>query len=371
MFTQSGATLGDWGGWRVQTPDQTFYNSFGPNGTVSEGIGYGMIGSCYMSNRNNPVYDIKARSYFHGFLLYYKYYKNARGLMNWDINSDGSIADYNGATDGDLDAAFACFMMHRLYGSSGAVNYLAEGKAILAAIETYEFVSASASLGANLINNGDGWGPDVNLLAPDYIRFAYIPIFKYHTGDTRWDDIYAANHTFIRTYFTNVYSTGLIPDACTRTGTQDTTGWGGFTYGYNSIRMAWGYTLDYLWWGNTDSYNNQKKLADTSYSKASGNPQNAHANPNLTWTSDAGYANQTFVAGYGTAGLVQSSTAQWAGDVYTWVHNNGATENSYFGLWQGFLNLLVGSGEMTPTFGAIPSDPTTTSTSAKLLLQLL
>lgn len=391
MWTQSGATQAGLGAWRVQVPDQTFYSSNGTatyNATVSEGIGYGMISACYMSNPTNPSYDIKAKSYFHGFLLYYKQYKNAKGLMNWHINSAGVISDFNGATDGDMDAAFACFMMHRLWGSNGSVNYYAEGLAIAQSILDYEFVPAAGVRNqyANLINNGDGWDPYMPLIYPDYFSAAYCRIFQYHMGSSRWNDIINANYALIPTYYLNTFHTGFVPDGSYRDGTKINNGdtyldgsnvrqnmvVPSYDYGYNSIRIAWRLHLDWLWNGNTIAGNSMKNLANLVNTKAQGSAENLHAQPNLSWTSDAGYANQVFVSGYASICCSQSTTAPLASTLATYI-NSKDSENSYFGLMQGLMNLLLLSGEFVPTFGSIPANPTTPSstTSAAFLLNML
>lgn len=378
-FTQSGATQAGFGSWRVQTPDQTFYSSNGTatyNATVSEGLAYGMIAACYMSNNKNPAYDIKARSYFHGFLLYYKYYKDAKGLMNWHINNAGIVSDTGGATDADMDAAFACLMMHRLYGSSGAVNYLAEGLSIAQAILNYEFLPATGfGTYNNLINNGDGWDPNLNLIYPDYFSAAYLRIFQYHMTTPRWSDIITANYQLIPTYWYNHYTTGLIPDGSHRDGTQVNSNEPvvpAYKYSYNSIRMAWRMHLDWLWNGNTIIQANHQRLANLIVSKSQGSAANVHTEPLLDWSSDSGYANQAFVSGYGSICCSQSGTAPFAATCINYVHA-AINENSYFGLGQSLMNLLLMSGEFQPNFGAIPGNPSppTTTTTAGFLLNML
>jgi endo-1,4-beta-D-glucanase Y len=65
--------------------------------TVSEGIGYGMLLSAYMGDK----------TLFDGFWLYYKANVNGNGVMNWKINGCFEAIGQNGATDAELDVAFA------------------------------------------------------------------------------------------------------------------------------------------------------------------------------------------------------------------------------------------------------------------------
>ena len=60
-------------GLRVQSPQHS-------GGTVSEGIGYGMIAAVYTSDR--PTFD--------GLWTYAKAHFDAKGLMNWKITSGGT-----------------------------------------------------------------------------------------------------------------------------------------------------------------------------------------------------------------------------------------------------------------------------------------
>ena len=75
---------------RVQSPQHS-------GGTVSEGIGYGMIAAVYASDR--PTFD--------GLWGYAKLHFDTDGLMNWQISSSGSIVGMNSATDADEDIAWA------------------------------------------------------------------------------------------------------------------------------------------------------------------------------------------------------------------------------------------------------------------------
>lgn len=393
MVTQTGATQAGWGAYRITVPDQgltggahDFSISGGntANQTASESIGYGMIAALYMSNRNNPQYDIKARSYFNGMMLYYQFYghpllftgagfsgTNSGALMNWCINSDGTVQGKNGATDGDLDVVFAMVMAHRLYGSTGAIDYITPAKVFTRQIRAYEFTSSTSST-PNLINNGDGWNPPEDIIYPDYFRPGYHDLFQYHTTDTGWTTLKNAMWSWLSLHFTSVYSSGLVPDGSNRAGTgAPSDGLASFNYSYNAIRMGFGYTLDYLWNGTAAAYNNQYKMASSAITRSGNSASNLGQTSTLAGSSGA--TNQVFASGYGSAATVDASTAAFAGAVATYIHSQ-VTENSYFGLFQGFLNLLVMSGEFTSNFGDIPPDPnppSVTSATASFLMNFV
>ena len=68
---------------RVQRPNEPGLN---PNSTVSEGIGYGMVIAVYMNDEN--LLD--------NLWKYEQLHLDSNGLMNWYINSDGTLGANGG-----------------------------------------------------------------------------------------------------------------------------------------------------------------------------------------------------------------------------------------------------------------------------------
>src|SRR3954452_3021849 len=99
---------------RVQSPQHS-------GGTVSEGIGYGMIAAVYVSDR--PTFD--------GLWGYAKLHFDAKGLMNWQISSTGAITGQGSATDGDEDMAWALLMASDQWSS---LQYLDDARAVIDAM---------------------------------------------------------------------------------------------------------------------------------------------------------------------------------------------------------------------------------------------
>lgn len=347
-WTQVGAEHAGTGAWRVKAPDQTFYSPTGNsqyNATVSEGIAYGMVLSAYMSNPASKCYDIKAKSRFNGLLAYYNAHKNVRGLMNWHIDPNGGIGDSGGATDADHDAAWACLVMDRIHGSSGSVNYNSEGMAIADAVKAYEFTPAAYGGvgGPNVMLNGDQWGNDADFYMPDYFAPQAYRWFKQEDGDNRWDDIITKNYNLAIQFFYDNFPTGFVPDNSTRAGAAISGRFYG--YGWNSIRHPIRIGLDYFWNGITLAKNNLTRMANFTKTAASNTPANTKAEWNLPGTTNAGYTNQAFAAGYAIAGATDATTAQWAADLLAWVQTNFLDEQHYFGPGVASMCMLVLSGE--------------------------
>src|SRR5258708_24993330 len=107
---------------------------------VSEGHGYGMVIIPLMAG-----HDANAQKDFDAlYTVFHKFGSiNDPNLMSWSVqqgckipNGVGDFAD--SATDGDLDIAFGLLLADRQWGSTGAFNYLAEAKKVMASIKAHE-----------------------------------------------------------------------------------------------------------------------------------------------------------------------------------------------------------------------------------------
>src|SRR5262245_41391074 len=148
MFvTSSGASSG----LRVQSPQHS-------GGTVSEGMGYGMISAVYMNDRTT----------FDGLWAYAKAHFDNNGLMNWKITSGGTTAsDGTGsALDGDEDMAWALLMASDQWSST---TYLDDARAIIDAIY------GTTIAGDGTLKPGDQWG-GTTMFYPDYFSPAYYRV---------------------------------------------------------------------------------------------------------------------------------------------------------------------------------------------------
>jgi endo-1,4-beta-D-glucanase Y len=117
-LTKQGAPLGT---YRIQRGSANSYD------TVSEGIGYGMLILVLMDG----VYD-NTRQYFDGVYKYHKYYLDNNGLMNWQVDRNGSVIGTNTATDADEDVALALIFADKQWSSTNsAINYIEEAKEII------------------------------------------------------------------------------------------------------------------------------------------------------------------------------------------------------------------------------------------------
>lgn len=340
------------GAKRIAVPDQIIYPATAVNSTVSEGMGYGMFLKACFSNPNLPVgiYDPYAKDDFDALLSYRKYFNNANGLMKWSINEVGVPLDQYGATDGDLDAAMALVLMSRLHGNVGTVAYTTEATTLINAIATYEIVPVTGvpSVGnyPNVMCNGDGWGFATDNMMPDYLRAGFFREFYYHTGNSRWLDILSINLDLMIKYYFDTFSGGVVPDRQTRTHTTITAAQDKPTY--NSVRLGFAESYDYLWNGSnagTIPYNMMDKMAAKAKTNwTTGGAVKAPDYADLNMSAGQTYSN---LSGYGMVGPAATVTAvnqTFATEIYTAM--NGSTEfaSSYFNGGVGLMAMVCMSG---------------------------
>ncbi|HSD09168.1 glycosyl hydrolase family 8, partial [Flavobacterium sp.] len=220
--------------------------------TVSEGIGYGMLLSAYMGDK----------ILFDSLWLYYKDNINANGVMNWKINGCLGIDGANGATDAELDSAFALIVADYQWGSTGTINYKNDAKLLIKAIKTYEVEATTF-----VLKPGDAFGGS-SLTNPSYFAPAYFRAFGNFTNDSAfWNSVAAKAYTVINNNLTkNNAVGGLVSDWCTATGdyssaTSNYTNQGK-SYTYDAARTPWRITIDYLWYGTAEAKTYTKKASD-------------------------------------------------------------------------------------------------------------
>jgi endo-1,4-beta-D-glucanase Y len=205
-------------GLRVQRPTDG-------GDTVSEGIAYGMLAAVYMVDK--PTFD--------GLYTYAKAKFDSKGLMNWRLMADGSVAS-NGAgsaTDADEDMAWALIMASAQWQDA---NYLAEAKKLILAMSTYCVGSDGMLL------PGDSWGA-TDRTYPDYFSLAYFRVFATISGNRNWSGPILDRNYQILADVTGEH--GLVPDYTTRTYVH---GDGG-KYGYDAVRTPWRIAMDYCFNG--------------------------------------------------------------------------------------------------------------------------
>ncbi len=202
-------------GLRVQRPENN-------NDTVSEGIGYGMLAAVYMGDQTT----------FDGLWQYGKAHFDSNGLMNWKIQSGGTVASdgMGSATDADEDMAWALIMASGQWPTGG---YLQAAKSVITNLRS------SVIAGDYTLKPGDAWGGS-NKTFPDYFSPAYLRVFKLVSNDPIWDHVIDRNYEILA-QVSGQY--GLVPDSTTTAYALTD------SYKYDACRTPWRIGMDYCFNG--------------------------------------------------------------------------------------------------------------------------
>lgn len=260
--------------------------------TVSEGIGYGMLLSVYMADK----------TLFDGLWLYYKDNVNSNKVMNWKINGCSGTIGQNGATDAELDAAFALIVADYQWAGTGNINYKNDATALISAIKNYE-VEANTYV----LKPGDQFGGS-QITNPSYFSPAYYRAFGVFTNDSAfWNQVAAKSYTVINNNLTqNNAIGGLVSDWCEASGAYSSQAGvysnGGKTYSYDAARTPWRIAVDYLWYGNADAKTYAKKSSDFVRVNLGGSA-NIKDGYNQNGTVSGQWHNATFVGAFACAAM--------------------------------------------------------------------
>lgn len=306
--------------------------------TVSEGIGYGMLLAAYKGDQ----------TLFDGLWLYYKDNRNGNGVMNWKINGCSGTDGQNGATDAELDAAFALIIADYQWGSLGSQNYKTDAKVLITAIKTHEIEASTF-----VLKPGDAFGGSA-ITNPSYFAPAYYRAFGNFTADINfWNSVATKAYTIInKNLTTNNAKGGLVSDWCTDTGAYSTqaTGYfnGGKSYTYDAARTPWRIALDYLWYGTADAKAYAKKSSDFVRITLNGTA-NIKDGYNQDGSLKGQYHNATFVGAFATAAMAGENQTHLDAS-YTDLKNLNEP-NSYFNqtLKTLYLFTLTGNFYLPPS----------------------
>lgn len=285
--------------------------------TVSEGIGYGMLLSAYMADK--PLFD--------GLWLYYKDNVNGNKVMNWKINGCSGAIGQNGATDAELDAAFALIVADYQWTSTGTINYKNDATALISAIKNYE-VEANTYV----LKPGDQFGGS-QITNPSYFSPAYYRAFGTFTNDAAfWNQVAAKAYTVINNNLTqNNAVGGLVSDWCEASGTYSSQAGGynnaGKSYSYDAARTPWRIAVDYLWFGTADAKTYAKKSSDFVRVNLGGS-SNIKDGYNQNGTLTGQWHNATFVGAFACAAMAGENQTHLDAS-YTDLKNLNEP-NSYF-----------------------------------------
>jgi endo-1,4-beta-D-glucanase Y len=314
FVTSTGAPSG---AMRVQDPQTVTCNVGSTNtavagGTVSEGMGYGMLAAVYMADRST----------FDGLLAYVNAHLDANGLMNWCIDSGGTTRGSGSATDADEDITWSLLMAAAQWSST---DYYDAAKVMINGIYGHSIA------GDGTLSPGDGWGGTT--IFPDYFSPAYFRVFA-KIGSARWGTlIIDRNYTILA----NVSGPkGLIPNQ-----SDSTTYTTSMNYGYDSCRGPWRIAMDYCFNGEPRALTYLQLVGPFFDGIGASNIGDGYNTSTGTPTSNN--HNMAFIGTAGTAGM-----AGWPNllnGAFTFGVN-GAGDNAYFTNSLRVVTMLMMSGNL-------------------------
>jgi endo-1,4-beta-D-glucanase Y len=291
--------------------------------TVSEGIGYGMLLAAYLDDQGT----------FDALWSYAKRYRNARGLMAWEIEASGAPPPGAGsaATDADEDIAFALVVADRRWG-----GYRAEAVRLIGALMRH-----TVEPGTFVLRPGDTWGGS-EVTNPSYFTPAYYKVFAGYTGDARWNRVVDSSYRIMdRVAARN--STGLQPDWTNAAGEPLKNQPGrGYDYTYNAARVPWRLAKDAAWNCDPRARRHLDRL-NAFFGRVGA--RNILDGYTMAGRVTAESHNAVFVAP-AAAGAMMSRDARYRASM--WAEMVRVRDRAYYGDSLRLLSLLLASGNMPP-----------------------
>jgi endo-1,4-beta-D-glucanase Y len=323
------------GGYAIQFSDTNYL-------TVSEGMGYGMLLTVLMAG-----HDPDAQNVFNGLLATVRarpaYSMGTTKLMDWRVAASGA-SDGGGwnAMDGDLDIAMALLMADRQWGSSGAINYLAEGKATIADLKAYNMTPDGFTKGLRSAANNR---------TSDYM-ITHFRAFKRATGDSLWDAaVDKAYYLLNLMQTTYAPGTGLMPDFIMNTASanpEPSTGYigdgnamEGFFY-WNGCRNPWRLGSDYVTSGDARFATICGRLLDFLKSASGGDASKIASGYKLDGTVLGPYPDSSFIGPAAVGAMVDARFQGFLDACWQWNASNLTT--GYYDSELQLLSMVVASG---------------------------
>jgi hypothetical protein len=334
--------------------ENEYYVDFDEGNTicVSEGLGYGMIITAIMAG-----YDEDAKSYFDGMYRFYKSHPSSINplLMAWEqiegceTNPDGGG---DSASDGDIDIAYGLLLADKQWGSDGDINYLEEGKKIIAAIMQDDVNPETYTI--KLGDWADSSEPSYyySTRTSDFIM-DHFRAFAQVSVDQEWDKVIDSCYTLINKMQAD-YSpaTGLLPDFiinCNSTPTPATQDFLESVYDgdyyYNACRDPWRIATDYLISGDARAKSALTAINSWLIANTGGNPENIKSGYMLDGSKIGDYQDVAFTGAFAVSAMLETQNRQWLDKVFELMTiSEGINDNGYFGNTLKVLYLLTISG---------------------------
>lgn len=330
--------------------------------SCSEGHGYGMLAAAIMADA-----DPNAHTDFNALYYFYRAHtsSNNSALMSWQqVLKNGTIVDNtsdgdDSATDGDMDIALALLMADRQWGSSGSINYRAEGIRVIQAILASEVHQTELILKlGDWVSDGDStYGTGTR--SSDFMLGHLRTFAKFDTANAdAWNKVLSKTASIVTYQYSTGGSatTGLMPDFFKKnssgkyapvSGTFLESGHDG-DYSWNACRTPWRLAMDYLLSGSTTVKSSLSKLNSWVQTKTGGSPSKVMAGYYVkngkNGTAYVTYNELSFTAPLAPAAMLASSNQTWLNSLWKYMVSASISQGDYFGNTLKLHSMIVASG---------------------------
>lgn len=323
------------------------------NLTVAEGHGYGMMLAALLAG-----YDPDAQAIFDGMVAYFRDHPTAfhQHLMGsyQDMTCTTPPGDFDSASDGDLDIAYALLLADRQWGSCGTVNYLLEAQRVLVDVADGDLDATKT-----YVLLGDWVGPSESAKYYDATRSSdFMPghtrSFAAASGNASWDAVRDRLYAIVEhLQATASPATGLLPDFVASPLDAPHPVAGGFLEGqndgryyYNACRDPWRLGTDFIVSGDARARDAVRRINAWIVSATGGDPSAIASGYALDGTviGGADYLSMAFVAPLGVGAMVDAANQAWLNAIWDLVVATPITTDGYYENTLKLLAMLVMSG---------------------------
>ncbi len=326
-----------------------YYIDFDSGNTlsVSEAMGYGMIILPLMAG-----HDSDAKIIFDGLFQFCKDYPSEinSDLMAWRVikgcTDDGAPT---AASDGDIDIAYGLLLADIQWGSHHEINYYAEAEKLISAIFKDEINQSTKTV--KLGDWASSSSSSCSTRPSDFI-LDHFRIFECVTENPVWSDVVDSCYSLIKQMQDNFSPvTGLIPDfivdvngSAKPASTNFLEGDYDGHYYYNSCRVPWRVSTDYLLNGDELGRVAINKLNQWLRNKTLNSPDNITSGYLLDGTAFTDYYDNAFIAPFAVGAMLGTENQNWLDLIFENVVQTSIYDEDYYSNTLKMLALIVISG---------------------------
>jgi endo-1,4-beta-D-glucanase Y len=248
-------------------------------------------------------------------------------LMAWAIGADcRPIQPATSATDGDLDIAFALLLAHRQWGSTGAIDYLGEGRALIAAIDRSEM---SATTRLPRLGDWAAAGALAHATRPSDFMPGHFRLFARSTGNADWRTSVERIYDLVATLQQQGSSrTGLLPDFVADTDRNPRPPAGKLLesdndghYGWNACRVPWRLGSDFVLSGDPRARAALATMAAWIEAESQGRPGSVVDGYRLDGGKIGKGPSAAYIAPFGVAAMVHPGHQRFLDAIWSWLES--------------------------------------------------